>query len=201
VAFRVSFFETLERITLAQQFDILNEKSFGFLTEVPFLHNVAPQVQLDTLLTTWQKHLSPERFDATLVDESVIYSVCETASRIVEQEPLVVKRYLRRGPLPVSIVVDHQLATELRSLHLKLANEGDFLLISQFQDIAPEEASRLKLKFRFNAERAESMFDLLGQYYMQADLNQAQGTLLAEDEVKQARQTLSTFLHSSKTSI
>jgi hypothetical protein len=201
VAFRVSFFETLERIALAQQFDMVHQKAFGYLTEVPFLNQVAPQVQLDALLKTWHKHLAPEGFEASLVDESVVYAVCETAARVAEQEPVVMQRYLRRGPLPVSIIVDHQLAAELRSLHLKLSNEGDFLLISQFQDLPPEEAIRLKLKFRFDASRAESMFDVLGQFYMTADIKTCAENLLLAEETSYATKVLKNYQLSRKENV
>ena len=110
---------------------------FGFLTEVPFLRAVPPHVQLDLLAETWCKHASTEKFVANLVDESVIYAACETSARIVEQEPHVITRYLAGGPQQVSPKADSLLAGELRALHLNLASDGDFLMISQFEDMPP----------------------------------------------------------------
>ena len=101
-AFRIAFQETLERICLAQQVGNYTAECFGFLTEVPFLRAVPPHVQLDLLGETWCKHASKEKFVANLVDESVIYSACETSARIVEQEPHVIARYLHGGPQQVS---------------------------------------------------------------------------------------------------
>ena len=91
VAFRVAFLETLERMTLAQQMGAHEAECLGFLTEVPFLKATAPHVQLDALAETWCKHMSDDPFDATLVDEAVVYAVCETASRIVESRCAITK--------------------------------------------------------------------------------------------------------------
>ncbi|NOX56773.1 MAG: hypothetical protein GXP27_20490 [Planctomycetes bacterium] len=83
LAFRVTFLETLERLALARQVgDEDEEEEFGFLTEVPFLSAVPPHVQLDLLAETWRKHSVRRRVSATLLDEAVVYAVCETAAHI-----------------------------------------------------------------------------------------------------------------------
>ncbi|QDT62850.1 hypothetical protein [Calycomorphotria hydatis] len=169
LAFRIAFKETLERIALSDQMGGDPHDKFGFLTEVPFLASVPAHVQIDLLGATWAKHLSQESQPADLVDEAVIYSVCETSARIVEQEPDTVHNYLAGGPLDVTVPVDHFLATELRALHLNLSNEGDFLLISQFEDMEPEEAKRLKQKFGLDEERTEALFEVLKRYHLSAD--------------------------------
>jgi hypothetical protein len=165
-AFRVAFQDTQERICLAQQVGNYTAECFGFLTEVPFLRCVPPHVQLDLLAETWRKHVSEEKIEATLLDESVIYAVCETSARIVEQEPQVIERYLRGGPETVDLKYDHMLAAELRALHLNLASDGDFLMISQFEDMPPTEALESKKHFGLDPERFEIMFDVLGRWSM-----------------------------------
>jgi len=130
-AFRVAFQSTLERIVLSRQVGD-DDGQFGFLTEVPFLCAVPAHVQLDLLAETWQKHVSDVPQPATLVDESVVYAVCEAAAALVEHEPCQMAHYLDGGPRSVALAPDHFLASELRSLHLGLSNEGDFLMISQF---------------------------------------------------------------------
>jgi hypothetical protein len=164
IAFRVALLDTLERIALNSQFDSDPHGRFGFLTEVPFLRNVPPHVQVDLLGESWSRHVSDQPIPATLVDESVIYACCETTARLVDEDPSAVKRFLSGGPLDVQIDADHQLASELRALHLNLASEGDFLLISQFEDMDPDEGSRLKRKFGLDESRLEAMFDALGRW-------------------------------------
>jgi len=183
LAFRVAFEETLERIVLAQQMEQDTGDCFGFLTEVPFLRAVPAHVQLDLLAETWHKHISDERFDASLVDESVVYAACETAARVVEEDAATFQRYVEGGPLDVSATPDDCLASELRALHLNLANEGDFLLVSQFEDMLPDEAKRLKKKLGIDESRLESLFDVLGRWSVSADFLMNLSGLMSKHEV------------------
>lgn len=186
IAFRVSFLDTLERMSLAQQMGAHEAECLGFLTEVPFLRATAPHVQLDALAETWCKHMDDKPFDATLVDESVVYAVCETASRIVENDPETLDRLLTGGPLDVDVTLDHMLASELRSLHLNLSNEGDFLMVSQFEDMPPEDAARLKQKFDIDEAALEPLFDLLGHWLMSVDFIPNLAGLLTGREIVKA---------------
>jgi hypothetical protein len=185
LAFRVSFQETLERIVLARQ---VNDASgnFGFLTEVPFLRGVAPHVQLDLLADCWQRHISKQEFEATLIEESIIYAVCETAARIAEDEPTVITHGLITGPRTTRIKVDAFLPGELRNLHLRLANEGDFFLISQFEDMEPDDARELKMQFGLDEPRFEEMFEVLGRWTVEPSMAADLKGLLSEREIVRA---------------
>jgi hypothetical protein len=182
IAFRVSFQDTLERIVLSKQFDSGCE-TFGYLTEVPFLMGVPPHVQLDLLADTWNKHESPDTHEASLVDESVVYAVCETAARITEEDPNVITHSLITGPRESSVEVDAYLPGEFRNLHLSLANEGDFLLASQFEDMNPIEAFELKMQFQIDMARLEEMFDVLGRWRVHSDLQKRIEGLVTEREL------------------
>ena len=193
LAFRVAFQETLERIVLSRQVADGNEV-FGFLTEVPFLSGVAPHVQLDLLGDTWSRHCSRRRHHATLIDESVVYAVCETAARIAGDEPTVITHCMITGPKSCSVEVDGFLPGELRNLHLSLANEGDFLLISQFEDLEPDESADLKDQFRLDLKRLEEMFDALGRWYVEPHLTPRLDGLLTEREAQRADYVISEVL-------
>ena len=185
IAFRVSFLDTLERMSLAQQMGDHEADCLGYLTEVPFLRSVAPHVQLDFLAETWNKHMADVPCEATLVDESVVYAVCETASRVVQDDPEASQRFLKGGPLDVDVTVDHFLSSELRALHLNLSNEGDFLMLSQFEDMVPDDAQRLKKKFGVDEQRLEVMFEALGLWLMSADfLTNLSGLLTGREIVR-----------------
>jgi len=181
-AFRVAFQSTYERIVLSRQIDG-ETGSFGYLTEVPFLCAVPPHVQLDLLAETWQKHRSETTFPATLVDESVVYAVCETSAAIVEHESFQVPHFLEGGPTPLALDPDHFLASELRSLHLSLSNEGDFLMISQFEDMEPIEAQSLKRTFQLDLERLDALFDVLGQWHLSPEFPVRLSQLLTDKEI------------------
>ncbi len=182
VAFRVAFRETLERITLASQVGEPVDGGFGYLIEVPFLQAVPPHVQLDLLAATWQRHIAEEDFTASLLDESVLYAVCEASAGIVDSQPEMVRQYLAGGPQAIEIGVDHQLAAELRALHQEASREGAFLLISQFQDMPPEEARPLKAEWGLKEERLEVMFEALGRWRVSPEfLSNLAGLLTAEE--------------------
>ncbi len=142
------------------------DRCFGYLTEVPFLRPVPPQVQLDCLLQTWSRHISRDPFEADLADESVIYAACETAARVVSVEPQSAKRFLRNGPKEDHHDIDPRLADTLQAYHVNLPNEGDFLLISQFLDMPPDEALPVKRKFGMSLPSCEVMFDMLGRWHL-----------------------------------
>jgi len=182
LAFRISFQETLEQIVLSRQLNDANGE-FGYLTEIPFLRGVAPHVQLDLLSECWQKHSSKRDFKATLIDEGIIYAVCETAARIAEDEPTVITHGLITGPKATQIKVDAFLPGELRNLHLRLANECDFLLISQFEDMNPEDASDLKMQFGLDEFRFKEMFTILGRWNVNVGMSANLKGLLTEREI------------------
>ena len=186
VAFRVAFQETVERIALAHQMGERDAGGYGFLTEVPFLRCVAPHVQLDLLAETWDKHVSDEPIDASLVDESVVYAACETAANIAEHDPRNFTRHLRGGPLDVDLEPDGLLASELRALHLNLPSDGDFLLVSQFEDLPPMISDDRKREFGLDPEKLEPMFEVLGLWTMSADFLSRLDGLLSEREIIRA---------------
>ncbi len=190
LAFRVAFFETLERIALADQVGLTGDRCFGFLTEVPFLRSVPPQVQLDLLLETWSRHHDRDRHQATLADESVIYAVCETAARIVSTEPQTARRYVRNGLREVHHDFDPLLADTLQAFHLSLPNEGDFLLISQFQDMDPEEANPLKTKFGMSLPACDVMFEMLSRWHISREFAKNSVGLLSANELARVLITL-----------
>lgn len=186
LAFRIACLDTLERIVLARQFGPEATEGFGYLTEVPFLRAVPPQVQLDLLSQTWQKHLHRERFDGDLVDESVLFAVCETAARVAEQEPQQFKAWATSGPRRVSLVSKSALPSKLRQVHLALPNEGDFLLISQFEDLPTFEALSLKAEFGLEPRQCEPMFEVLGRWHVTPGFAERLAGLLTDRETAQA---------------
>jgi len=186
LAFRVACLDTLERIVLARQFGPEAAEGFGYLTEVPFLRAVPPQVQLDLLSETWQKHSHLERFDGDLVDESVLFAVCETAARIAEQEPQQFKAWGDTGPQIISLASQGALPTKLRQVHLALPNEADFLLISQFGDLSPFESLSLKAQFGLEPSKCEPMFEVLGRWHVSPGFAGRLNGLLTDREIAQA---------------
>ena len=188
LAFRISFRETLERLALADQMGCDPHEPFGFLTEVPFLRTVPAHVQLDLLAATWAKHVAAEPLAADLVDEAILYAVCETSARVAETEPEIIEDYLAGGPRDVFASGDLLLASDLRGVHLDLNSEADFLLVSQFEDLPPEQAAQLKSKFGISDLKLEPMFDVLGRWYLSPEfLGNLTGLLTGPEVLKTVR--------------
>lgn len=183
LAFRVAFRETFEGLSLHRRCQSENLVPFGYLGEVPFLVEVAPAVQLDLIASTWSKHLSREVHQADLIEESVIYAACESTARLIEKTPELVVRLLSGGPLDVNFPLDSYLARELRLLYLELPNDGDFLLISQFLDLAPEESTDQKLQMGVDPTRLEPLFDVLGRWHASPEMTRRLKGLMSETEI------------------
>ncbi len=184
LSFRVSGMATLQFIELARQMPDVSMDCQGFLTEVPFLREVPPHVQIELLAETWSKHVAEKPYEATLLDESVIYSACETASYISQNNPELFPSLLSGGPLDVKVEAGESLAESLQQLHLGLANEGDFLLISQFIDMPPEEANEWKQRYGLEEADIDLMFEALSRWNISADVEQNLSGLFSPDEIR-----------------
>lgn len=182
VAFRVAFCDTFESLSLHRRCFSQETTPYGYLCEVPFLQEVAPAVQLDLLASTWNKHLSREAHDADLVEESVVYAACEMAARMVEKDPEAVIRLLRGGPLDITIPLDSYLARELRLLYLELPNDGDFLLVSQFLDLPPDDAIEQKIQMGVDPNRLQPLFEVLERWHPSPEMTGRLRGLMTEVE-------------------
>lgn len=184
MAFRLAGRATLQFIELSRQMPDVSLECQGFLTEVPFLREVPPQVQVDILAETWNKHVSTDSLDATMLDESVVYAACETAAYIVENNPELLPPLLEGGPLAMSVQASPELAEQLRQLHLNLANEGDFLLISQFLDMSPDEAGEWKQRYGLTDDNIEPMFNALSRWNPSPNVQKNLSGLLSPEEIR-----------------
>jgi hypothetical protein len=134
------------------------------------------------LATTWQKHQSRDIHRSDLIDESVIYAACEMTARAIENDPESVLRSLVGGPENVSVPLDSYLAREIRLLYLELPNDCDFLLVSQFLDLDPEDAIDQKLQMGIDPNRMLPMFEALGRWHISPQMIGCLRGLLSEVE-------------------
>ncbi|ADG67593.1 hypothetical protein Plim_1763 [Planctopirus limnophila DSM 3776] len=206
LAFRLAWRQTVEALIYQQQpledrYQTLSGEDFlafekkkpttsGFLCEVPFLSEVAPQVQLDLLSNFWSRHISLASYRASLLDEAILYAACESAASLLEHDPHAVPLHLKGGPLDVTFPVDESLSAEIRKLYLDLPSEGDYLLIGQFLDVPPEECRKLKKKFGLRSIETEELFDLLGRWTIQPAMNDRLAGLLSPHEISRLRKIL-----------
>jgi hypothetical protein len=186
LAFRLACRDTLERMLLSEQAGSEGDAPYGFLTEVPFLRNVPPQVQIELLAATWNRLTQADAVPGSIVDESVIYAACETAARLIAADPATAERLVADGPRPVSLPPPSAAVQQIHAVHLDLSNEGNFLLISQFQDIPPTEARILKAKFGLPEPACEAMFDVLAMWHASPEFASNAAGLLSAREIPRA---------------
>ena len=184
IAFRIAILETEERLALANQIDLTDHTGFGYLTQVPFLRTVAPQVQLDLLLDFWNRYLEKKRFTSDYLDESIVYAVCETAANVIRSQPSIAQRMIETGPLTCPFSPTSEYAEEIQKLHLQYVGEGHFLLLSQFLDIDPEDAENMKVEYGVSEEKCESMYDAVGRWHVSHEIADRAVGLLTDSEVK-----------------
>lgn len=184
LAFRLAFRETFERLVLWKQFERDLDDVPGYLGEVPFLRETPARVQLELLASTWSRHINAEQFRASLTDEAVIYAVCETAALIVERDPDAVRHLLHGGPLDLTVPIDQQLASELRGLYLNLTNAGDFLLVSQFLDLPPDDALQLKHQMGMDVAGVEELFEVVGRWHASPTMIERLSSLVTQEEAQ-----------------
>lgn len=136
----------------------------GYLAEVPFLREASLAVQIEVLARTWHRHMRADVIRADLLDEAVLYAVCESTAQCAEHDPQQVHRGLMSGPLDLMIPVDVAMAGDLRQLYLQFPTEGDFLLVGQFLDMPPDDATEWKQKLGLTEQQLEQYFDVLSRW-------------------------------------
>ena len=189
-AFRIAFLETLERIGLADQIGMCTHRCFGYLTQVPFLRHVAPQVQLELLLETWARQESPTVQTASLLDEAIIYAAAETSAHLVRCDRVAVQLCLARGPIEVDQPINRELADAFQKLHLEFDAEPGFLLLTQYQDLAPEVADQYRAKHGLTLGRCDGIFDALSRWHVTLPFSVSVDGLLTPSEVEKAERVL-----------
>lgn len=183
IALRIAFMETLERLQLAEQLDLAGHRAFGFLTHVPFLKSVPAQVQLDVLLNFWDRHLSRQNFSANYLDEAIVYAACETTAHLIKSDPQHAQRIISSGPLRSSAEVTGRFFEQFQDLHIQFSGDGHFLLLSQCQDLPPEEAEDFKLKYGIMPGKSDALFDVLGRWSVHPGYEDRAAGLLTDQEI------------------
>jgi len=185
LVFRISFCETLDRLTLARQFPSTSQEGFGYLTEVPFLANVAPAVQLELLARTWHRHRCPMRHEATLLDECVLFAACERAAWCLENESFaVIQQYLQGAPFRTGGRINPFWPRQIRELHEEIGGEADFLLLGQFVDLPPWIAEDLREGCGITRTDLEPLFEALGRWHPSPEMSHQLAGLLTEREIE-----------------
>lgn len=190
LAFRLAVQETLSDLELSHDLDEELDPPAGFLTLVPFLEQVPIPVQIDLLAATWAQHRQPRLIHASLLDAAVLYAVCTTASRIATDLPELVIPFLRAGPRNPSPRAIRKAMGQMDDLFEEFWDDHDFLMISDLQDLHPDQAEILKLQLGLSAEYIQPLYDALGRGRVSGDVSANLQGLLTDEEIKEAMSLL-----------
>jgi hypothetical protein len=158
----------------------------GFLSEVPFLEHVPLHVQVDLLGETWNRHGQTELVEASLLDAAIVYAVCNTAARIIEDMPEVAAVCLQDGPRPLKPRILRRAARRIANMFEKFWDDDDFLLIGEWADLPPDQADEIKAVMRIPNEVIQPMYDALARWHVSPDVAANLQGLLTDDEIAEA---------------
>ena len=180
-AFRLAVIDTLIQIEMAQQAPG-GPEPVGYLDEVPVLAAVAPAVQVDLLADTWARHRSAEPHRASLLDAAVIYAACQTAARIVEEQPELAGSHLATGPLACDLPIDRGLPERFQSLFESFWSDVDFLTLEHLADTDPAKAGRIKKVMGISNNQIKKLEAALGRFHARPQVLTRLEGLLTEPE-------------------
>ncbi len=114
-AFRIAALDALQRLR-----EPSDDSDSGYLSELPLLREVAPQVQMELLSSTWKKGCSARLYPPTVVDECVLHCVFERSVEMILSQTDTAKDFLASGPKEVGPEDFVWLPVRIRTLHLTL---------------------------------------------------------------------------------
>jgi hypothetical protein len=161
---------TLLEIELSRDSGAELDEPIGYLTEVPFLEQVPPAVQVDLLADVWAKHRREGHVQAYLLDAAVVYAACMTASRVVRDEPTVGRSWMSDGPRHIRIPATSRTADRFEELFEEFWDDVDFLTVDELQDLEPEKAGQIKQLLGLDDTATDPMFNALGRCRVSATL-------------------------------
>ncbi|HSG71081.1 MAG TPA: hypothetical protein VLA12_11735 [Planctomycetaceae bacterium] len=189
LACRIAFLETQERIVLARQFPETPQEGFGYLTEVPFLREVSPEVQLDLLARAWERCSTDNTPPFSMLEESILFAACERAVWCLGcEESDVIERHLGSGPVSLAGRSRNEWQTLLQMYQFDVSPMADFLLLDELADLSPEEAECARTDWGISREQTDPMFDVLSEWRSSPGMHDRLAGLLTPGEIETVRE-------------
>ena len=163
-AFRLAAIDTLMQIEMAQD-SPAGIEPIGFLDEVPVLQNTAPVVQIDLLADVWCRHRTAEVHHASLLDAAVFYAACQTAARVVQEQPELAGSQLATGPIPCHLPIDQELPERFQSQFESFWSDIDFLTLEHFEDVDPAKVRRIKKVLGISNSQVKKLEAVLARWH------------------------------------
>jgi hypothetical protein len=125
---------------ICQGLDNEEDEQFGYLMEAPILAEATPAVQVDLLADVWRRHRDPGVHGASLLDAAVVYAAFWTAGRVIQDQPELIRPWLKGGPRKVRYKLGARAPGRLRDMFFEFWDDLDFLSLEELQDLTPEHA-------------------------------------------------------------
>jgi hypothetical protein len=183
IGFRLAALETLCQMDAYQEFDDEDE-SYGYLTEVPLLAEVAPPVQMDLLAGVWGRHREPALHEASLLDAAVVYAAFRIAGQMIHDQFDLVRRWLKDGPRKVRCRLGERTPDKLHDLFFGFWDDVDFLSLEALQDLAPGDAHAVRAVMGLPEEAVEEIEEALARGRASASVLANLAGLLSESEIR-----------------
>ncbi len=181
-AMRAAFVSTLDSLLrYALDPDTISESSSGFLSCFPMLNGMAPQIQMECLLRTWQR--LPTSADAPeLLDELVVYAAFESLAGVTCEKQSASLRVVLNGPRVISSEPIHWLHSKTRCMQIAGPTPRQTMFLRELQQIE-DPCPWLESEMGANwCENREELLELVGRWVAQKDLILGSEGLLTRDE-------------------
>jgi len=181
-AMRAAFVSTLDcLLRYALDPDSVSESSSGFLSCFPMLNGMAPQIQMECLLRTWQR-LPTSAETPELLDELVVYAALESLAGVTSDKQSASLRVVLNGPRVVSAEPVHWLHSKTRCMQIAGPTPRQTIFLRELQQIE-DPCPWLESEMGANwCENREELLDLVGRWVAQKDLILGSEGLLTRDE-------------------
>ena len=181
-AMRAAFVSTLDSLLrYALDPDTASENSSGFMSCFPMLNGMAPQIQMECLLRTWQR-LAASTDAPALLDELVVYAALESLADVTSEKQSVSLRVVLNGPRVIPAAPDHWLLSKTRCKQIAGPTPRQTVFLRELQQIE-DPCPWLESDMGSNwCETREELLDLVGCWVAQKDLILGSEGLLTKDE-------------------
>lgn len=181
-AMRAAFVSTLDSLLrYALDPDSVSDNSTGFMSCFPMLNGMAPQIQMECVLKTWQRlTASPDAH--VLLDELVLYAALETLAGVSSEKQTASLRVVLNGPRVLTAEPEHWIHSKTRCIQIAgpTPRQAVFLReLQQIEDPCPWLDSEIGSNW---CENREELLDLVGRWVARKDVILGSEGLLTQDE-------------------
>lgn len=152
----------------------------GFLERFALLESTAPQVQLECLLTTWDRLVG--RRDLRLLDECVCQAALELLAELAASDSQSLLRMAWAGPRATTVPLDHWVGSWVRAVQITGLPVRSTWQLDMLHHVSADSRGALFQLDERQREERNALLELVGRWRVSARLTEAGQGLLADTE-------------------